>query len=208
LKSGDYLAMNWVAHVFLSKPSIHFQLGNLIADFTKGRGWPGIHPSTQAGLRMHRRIDAFTDSHRVVRRSQQRLCAKGYLRAVAIDLSYDHMLIKNWACYEHHVSARAFLDDFYQRAEQVIDQYPNEINDFVSRIIASDTLGRYAEVSGIQRGMRKVDQRLSERVLRRERSSDYYQAVLREYAELENDFLEFFPELQSHVLAQTLEDCR
>jgi acyl carrier protein phosphodiesterase len=191
--------MNWVAHVFLSKPSIHFQLGNLIADFTKGRGWAGIHPSTEAGLRMHRKIDAFTDSHQIVRRSQRRLRDEGFLRAVAIDLSYDHMLIKNWACYEHASTARAFLDEFYQSAEQVIDQYPAEVNDFVSRIIAADTLGRYAEVSGIQRGMRKVDQRLSKRVLRRERTSDYYQDVLREYTQLENDFLEFFPELQRHV---------
>lgn len=194
--------MNWVAHVFLSEPSIHFQLGNLIADVTKGSVWPEIHPSTAAGLCMHRKIDAFTDRHRVVRRSQQRLRGQGYLRAVAIDLSYDHMLIKHWDSYEHRLTARAFIDDFYQRAEQVLDQYPPEVQDFVSRVIAADTLGRYADVSGIARGMRKVDQRLSERVLRRERTSDYLEDVLREYTQLEDDFSEFFPELQHYVSQQ------
>ncbi|CAA6692976.1 MULTISPECIES: ACP phosphodiesterase [unclassified Lentimonas] len=191
--------MNWVAHVFLSEPCVHFQLGNLIADFVKGKTWSGIHPSTEAGLRMHRKIDAFTDSHEVFHRSRQRLRAKGFLRAVAIDLSYDHMLIKNWARYNNTTTAREFLNDFYQRAEQVLDQYPDEINDFVSSIIAADTLGRYAKVNGIQRGMRKVDLRLSERVLRRECATDYFDDVIREYANIEIDFLEFFPSLQQHV---------
>jgi len=194
--------MNWVAHVFLSKPCVHFQLGNLIADFVKGRPWLGIHPSTEAGLRMHRTIDAFTDSHPIAQRSQQRLRDKGYLRAVVIDLSYDHMLIKNWSRYGSNSSARVFLDNFYNEAEQVLDDYPAEINQFVSSIIAADTLGRYAEVKGIQRGMRKVDFRLSERVLRRERATDYFDDVVREYDNIEADFLEFFPSLQRHVAQQ------
>ena len=191
--------MNWVAHVFLSEPCVHYQLGNLIADFVKGKTWSGIHPSTEAGLKMHRKIDAFTDSHAVFRRSQQRLRDRGFLRAVAIDLSYDHALIKNWAVYNSTFTSRTFLDDFYQRATEVLDQYPDEINHFVSSIIAADTLGRYAKLSGIQRGMRKVDQRLSERVLRRERATDYFDDVVREYDNIEADFLEFFPSLQQHV---------
>jgi acyl carrier protein phosphodiesterase len=87
--------MNWVAHVFLSEPCIHYQLGNSIADLiVKGKTWHDIHPSTEAGLTVHRKIDALTDSHLVVHKSKQRLRDKGYLRAVAIDLSYDYMLIK------------------------------------------------------------------------------------------------------------------
>jgi acyl carrier protein phosphodiesterase len=196
--------MNWVAHVLLSEPHIHFQLGNLIADFTKGKMWPSIHPLTVAGLSMHRKIDAYTDSHRIVRRSQRRLRDKGLLRAVAIDLSYDHMLIKHWADYEQGLTARAFIDDFYRRAEQVLGQYPADIQHFVSQVIAADTLGRYADVSGIQRGMRKIDQRLSTRVLSRECASNYYEDVLREYTRIECDFLEFFPELQQYVSQQML----
>ena len=192
--------MNWVAHVFLSKSCVHFQLGNLIADFVKGKTWPGIHPSTEAGLHMHRTIDAFTDSHPVVRRSQQRLRERGYLRAVVIDLSYDHMLIKNWERTHSTTPARTFLNKFYHEAEQVLDSYPAEIKQFMKRIIEADTLGRYAEVHGIQRGMRKVDRRLSERVLRKERATDYFNDVLREYSALEQDFLEFFPALQAHVV--------
>lgn len=48
--------------------------------------------------------------------------------------------------------------------------------------------------------MRKVDLRLSERVLNKERATDYFDDVLREYNALEQDFLEFFPELQGHVV--------
>lgn len=148
---------------------------------------------------MHHRIDAFTDSHPTVQRSKQRLRAKGFLRGVVIDLSYDHMLMKHWARYYKTPSARAFLNDFYQRAEAVLDHYPEAINQFVRSIIEADTLGRYESVSGIHRGMHKVDQRLSDRVLKKEHATDYWDDVLREYTHIETDFLEFFPALQHHV---------
>jgi acyl carrier protein phosphodiesterase len=148
---------------------------------------------------MHRKIDAFTDRHPIFQQSKLRLRAQGYLRGVVIDLSYDHMLMKNWARYDHTVTARAFLDNFYRNAEQVLDQYPDAINQFVRRIIEADTLGRYAAAKGIQRGMRKVDHRLSPRVLNKERATDYWDDVLREYNHIEADFLEFFPALQEHV---------
>ena len=47
--------------------------------------------------------------------------------------------------------------------------------------------------------MRKVDHRLSPRVLQKERATDYWDDVLREYNQIETDFLEFFPALQGHV---------
>jgi acyl carrier protein phosphodiesterase len=191
--------MNWGAHLFLSEPCVHHQVGNVIADYVRGRAWPKIHPSTNLGLKVHRKIDAFTDSHEAFRRSQQRLRSKGFLRAVAIDLSYDHMLIKNWARYNDTCTAREFIDGFYQRVEQVLDQYPVEVSHFLRNLIAADTLGRYAQVKGIKRGMHKVDQRLSERVLRKERASDYFDDVTREYDNIEADFLEFFPALQQHI---------
>lgn len=59
--------MNYLAHLHLGGPAPHQLLGSLYGDFVKGPldgRWPqGI----EAGIRLHRRIDLFTDTHPLVR---------------------------------------------------------------------------------------------------------------------------------------------
>jgi acyl carrier protein phosphodiesterase len=55
--------MNYLAHLHLGGQEPDALLGSLYGDFVKGplRGqWPA---KVEAGIRLHRRIDAFTDSH-------------------------------------------------------------------------------------------------------------------------------------------------
>ena len=99
--------MNWLAHIFLSEKEIDFQLGNLLADPLKGKSWPEANKATQAGIRLHKKIDAYTDSHACVSRSKSRLGKKGYLKPVVIDIVYDHLLHKHWDNY-----AEESLHDF------------------------------------------------------------------------------------------------
>lgn len=191
--------MNWLAHVFLSKPSIHFQLGNLLADFSKGNPWEGIHADTRQGLQTHQEIDSFTDTHAIFAQSKQRIGSSGRLRAVVIDLTYDHMLSKNWTTFSP-VSLEEFLDGFYSRASEVLMDYPEEERAFIRAIISGDRLGQYKDADGIKRGMLRVDKRLSGRVLQRESTIEYFPNIQEAYSGLEQDFLRFFPELREHVM--------
>ena len=190
--------MNWLAHVFLSEPSIHEQLGNLLTDPLKGRTWEGIESETKAGIAIHLRIDSFTDANEIFLRSCSRLGGSGRLRSVVVDLAYDHMLSRNW----HHFSDEPlpeFLQRFYVRAVDAVEEYPQKAKSFIAAIIESNRLGRYGSLSGIENSMGWIDKRLSDRVLAKERTLDYLRNIESEYEDLCSDFMEFFPQLQGHV---------
>ncbi len=190
--------MNWLAHVFLSEPSIHEQLGNLLTDPLKGKSWDGMNVETRFGMAVHLQIDGFTDSHEIFLGSCQRLGNGGRLRSVVADLVYDHMLSCNWHYFSDEPLIE-FLNRFYQRTEEVIEPYPDKAQEFISAIIKSHRLGRYGTLACVEDSMTWIDKRLSDRVIARERTQDYMDKIENEYAGLRADFMEFFPKLQSHV---------
>ena len=194
--------VNWLAHLFLSEPTLDVQLGNLIADILNGKTWDGISADTRAGISLHYDIDAFTDRHAVFKRSKKRLGQHGHLRGVVIDLTYDHMLSIHWHRFAR-IGLRDFLNDFYAKAPLAIGEYPDNVRDFIDAIIAYDPLSTYADMGGLESAMRRIDRRLSETVLRKESTVGYLPNVLEEYPNLEADFLEFFPALQHYVLTKT-----
>lgn len=192
--------MNWLAHVFLSEPSIHEQLGNLLTDPLKGRAWEGMESETRFGMSVHLQIDSFTDTHEIFLRSCRRLGNTGRLRGVVVDLVYDHML----SCHWHHFSDELlaeFLIRFYERAVEAAEHYPDVARGFVNTLIKSNRLGRYGTLEGVDNSMTWIDRRLSSRVTAREKTKDYLKLIEIEYAGLSADFMEFFPNLQEHVFS-------
>ncbi len=190
--------MNWLAHLHLSEPCIHFQLGNLLADIMKSEAWSGIHPNTRRGFKQHIAIDAFTDTHPIFKRSLSRLGPSGHLRGVAIDLAYDHFLSKHWNRFSPN-ELEPFLSEFYEAALPSTRYYPTKAKTFIRAIIKSNRLGSYSNLTGIRDAMERIDDRLSDRVKRRESTSDYFQKLDKTYGRIEADFLEFFPLLQRHI---------
>jgi acyl carrier protein phosphodiesterase len=189
--------MNWLAHIFLSKNSIDYQLGNLLADTLKGRSFEGASRPFEAGLAMHCRIDAFTDAHPRVAKSKARLQGKKYLKGVVVDLVYDHLLVKHWPEYSR-VGIDGFLQTFYHEANDAVQAYPDEAQGFVRRVIDNDILNSYGTLEGLETAFLRIDRRLSARLLARESCTEYLPLVKKEIAGLEADFSRFFPELVAH----------
>jgi len=190
--------MNWLAHVFLSDSDINHRIGNLVTDLVKARPWGGISEAALKGIGTHKLIDSYTDSHPVVKRSMERLGERGKLRSVTIDILFDHMLTKNWDKFSD-TTLKEFLSDFYQNLKNEIPKHPMQIQEFLESIVTSNRLGLYAELSGVSSALERIDSRLSERVLKIENSSQYFDAVVENYSDLELDFLEFFPQLANEV---------
>ena len=190
--------MNWLAHVFLSENHIEHQLGNLLADPLKGRAWDEATAMFRKGLETHKRIDSFTDSHPLVRQSKSRLKNRKYLRGVVIDIVYDHLLTKHW----HNFSSKnftLFTSDFRDQAPHQIEQYPPKAKTVIKRVVDIKLLSSYADLKGLGEGFKRIDNRLSQRVLAKETTFGYLPLVAREMEGIEKDFLEFFPELQLHI---------
>ena len=197
--------MNFLAHLFLAGPPTapayaDLLAGQFIADSVPGRQLETYAPTVQAGIRLHRAIDTFTDQHPVVRRSTQRLRAAGYGKYAGVisDVFLDHFLARNFTEF----SAEKLID-FTHRVYQLLEArkagFPARVQQFMPYLIQQNWLLGYAELEGIARSL----QGLSRRATPGSGMETAVAELRRNYAEYEADFREFFPELQQEV-AQAL----
>ena len=97
--------MNFLAHAWLvSAGSDDFLYGNLIADGVKGRDLSDWPAAIAQGVRHHRRVDAWVDSHPSVANARRRApVAQRRYAGIALDMLWDHFLARDTAgqseCY-------------------------------------------------------------------------------------------------------------
>lgn len=85
--------MNYLAHAYLSFGDPGITVGQMIADFVKGKQLLTFPERIQQGIRLHRALDEFTDKHPATRRAKaifQPSC--GAYGGVFMDVVYDHYL--------------------------------------------------------------------------------------------------------------------
>ncbi|ENM5833112.1 DUF479 domain-containing protein [Vibrio metoecus] len=92
--------MNFLAHLHIAHHCQSSLLGNLLGDFVKGDPTNQYPQSVVQGIRLHRWVDAYTDSHPVMKASkllfpnpQQRFAP------IALDLFWDHCLVNTWSSW-------------------------------------------------------------------------------------------------------------
>ena len=68
--------MNYLAHLYLSPDDDLSRLGNVMGDFVRDVEVATLPEPVQKGIRMHQSIDAFTDSHSIVRELKPTLAVK------------------------------------------------------------------------------------------------------------------------------------
>ena len=197
--------MNFLAHLFLSGPPAapayaDRLLGNFIADSVPGRQLDRYPPAVQAGIRLHRAIDAYTDQHPVVRRGTARLRAAGHGKyaGVVSDVFLDHFLARNFTEFTPET-----LADFTRRVYALLTarqaEMPPRVRHFLPYLTGQNWLLHYAEIEGIARALGGLSRRASP-------GSGMDTAVVEleaNYFEYKADFQEFFPQLQQQV-EQTL----
>ena len=186
--------MNWLAHVYLSELNIDFQMGNYLTDFLKAKSWDDASNKINEGMRTHIFIDSFTDSNKIIKKSKKRLREKGLLKSIIIDISFDYFLTKNWDKF-CTMPFEEFTSNFYKEASLKLHTLPNNANDIISRAIKYHTLNNYKNLDELELAFIRFDRRLSTKLLSRDSASSYFEAVKENILELENDFLEFFPQL-------------
>ena len=188
--------MNWLAHVLLSEDKVDFQLGNYLADPLKGKAWKSASDDLQKGIKVHKLIDSYTDSHEIVALSKSRLREKGLLRGVIIDLTYDYLLTKHWEKFSM-IPREKFLTEFYTNAAKRAPALPEHPQRLIHNLVKQDRLNKYNSLEQLHQVFISVDRRLSPKLAARENASSYIRDVERVKTELEKDFLRFFPDLRN-----------
>lgn len=115
--------MNHLAHFHLSGSCAGRIAGALLADHVRGAVDPSLPPAVAESVRLHRRIDAFTDAHPAVR--SLRRCFPSPERrfaGIAIDIGFDLMLARHWAQF-----AREPLDTFCARVHTALRQHAGSL---------------------------------------------------------------------------------
>ncbi|MFL6547284.1 MAG: ACP phosphodiesterase [Povalibacter sp.] len=191
--------MNWLAHTFLSTSEIEFRLGNLLADLVRGDERLAMSAVFQRGAACHKAIDAFTDSHDIVRRSRTRVNEQ-YRRfsGVLMDVFYDYLLAKYWSRFSDEPLTQ-FTTAFYSEARASNLALPEGADMTLNRIIRYDSLGSYREIDGVERALRRISTYLSGRWRKPFALEESIPQLLEAEEELTADFLEFFPQLHTYV---------
>ncbi|WP_018609282.1 ACP phosphodiesterase [Uliginosibacterium gangwonense] len=190
--------MNWLAHLYLSEPTVAFRLGNLMPDLLAQPRWQDLPEAVQRGARCHQMIDAYTDAHAVVRRSIARI--EPPLRrygGILVDVFYDHLFLSRWSDYANQPFP-AFENEIYHAIDHAEPMIPADAASRLMRMRQHRWLGEYASLEGIEQTLHRIGARL-----RKPQALGAGVILLeREYAEFAADFAEFFPQLISRVSSE------
>ncbi|KEF32430.1 Acyl carrier protein phosphodiesterase [Marinobacter nitratireducens] len=187
--------MNYLAHAFLAPDSAEARVGSILGDFTRGVDLGGLPADVLAGVRHHRAIDAFTDRHPAVLESKQLFSRqRRRFAGVALDILYDHYLLRHWERYANCPRDR-FINLVYCELQEYEQIMPATMLTMSRRMVSHDWFSAYADLDNVGYALDRVAGRL--------RFPNGFAGIIEEIREsdreLEYLFLEFFPDLQSHA---------
>jgi len=182
----------------LSGPDPEVRLGNVLADFVKGRDRLLMSPAFLEGVRQHQAIDSFTDAHPIVSRSKARVREYRHATGILVDVFYDHFLTLNW----HRFSAEpleGFIARLYAEFGTHLIALPPEAQDVLEQIVRDDWFGAYGSTAGIEDTLACVSRRLEARTGKNLGLGNAVSELIAHFDELAADFIEFFPQLRAHT---------
>lgn len=187
--------MNYLAHLYLSGDSADIKLGNFIGDYVKGNKYQNYPEQVAFGIQLHRSIDAFTDSHEVVKNCS-RLLKPGYGRfsGVVTDIFFDHFLAANWDEY-----ATIPLRQFARQAHAIFLSnffiLPMRVKQFLPFLIQHKRLESYAQ----KENLFQVLEIMANRTSLPANSAWAMKLLDEEYEQFELGFRSFFRDMMHYV---------
>ncbi|MEM1080179.1 MAG: ACP phosphodiesterase [Pseudomonadota bacterium] len=123
--------MNYLAHLVLAGSEADHRLGALLGDHIKGQlALQSLRPSLVEGVRLHRKIDAWSDRHAAVQDFIQGLSAPWRRYAgIILDVLFDHLLSEQWLHYGP-IDQSAFADQTEQLLRQHRADFPLRLQRF------------------------------------------------------------------------------
>jgi len=193
--------VNFLAHFHLAWPDQGLIAGGLEGDFYKGPLRDDLPGAVAQGVQLHRAIDAYTDQHPTLKALRGEL--PPHLRrfaGIVIDLSFDHYLSLHWDRFSDQPLAL-----FNQKVYRVLcahrDCFSARTLQMLERLLEHDILGLYTEWDTVTATAARIGQRFGQRNPFYNLDSDL--AAIR--PQLEQGFLNFYPDLQSFSSTRVIE---
>lgn len=176
----------------LSPPDPDSRIGNLMGDFVHGPviGFPA---NVASGIRLHRAVDAFTDSHSMVARSRRLVAGRfRHHSRIIVDILYDHLLIDNWHLYETR-PLDEFAEEIYGLLRERRESLSGPLHEAIPHLIRNRWLTRNRDLQGVERTLRFLSTRMK-RPIRME-------GAVREFVDHEGEFRHHFNRFFPAVVA-------
>jgi acyl carrier protein phosphodiesterase len=185
--------MNYLAHLYLSFQIEKIMVGNFIADAVKGKKVLNFDFEIQKGIRLHRKIDEFTDTHPQVAISKNRIREK-YRKysGVVTDMYFDHFLAANWNNYSV-VPLLQFTKHCYRTLFGYYLIMPSRMKFILPAMAAGNWLASYSNPDNIGLALTGI----SSRTGFNSGIETGKEELIAYYDDFKNDFKLFFPELIS-----------
>lgn len=191
--------MNYLAHAYLSFQQPEILLGNMISDYIKGKNQFNYPVAVQKGIRLHRAIDGFTDTHPATQelksffRPQYRL----YSGAFA-DIVYDHFLATDTGEFGSETDLAGFAGNTYRLLDARADLFPSPFQKMFPYMKAHDWLSNYRFTWAIEKSF----EGLVRRAVYLTESRIAFEIFNRHYNAMQHCYAAFFPELKKFTVHQ------
>lgn len=186
--------MNYLAHLMLADDSDASRIGNLLGDFTKGTiaSLAEVYPAEIIrGIKMHRAVDRFTDSHQVFKNTRALLAPeRRRFSGIIIDIIFDHYLSIHWHDY-HQQPLEYFIDDVYRALDEHPEWRAGRLAKAFPMMRDENWLITYTTVEGVELTLERV----SRRGKRTAQIAGGITDLRKHYAEFEASFQAFMPSL-------------
>jgi acyl carrier protein phosphodiesterase len=153
--------MNHLAHTLLAGDDEYLRLGGMLGDFVHGTLDASPLPARVIdGIRLHRAIDVYTDSHAEVRAARERF-EPPYRRyaGILLDIWFDHCLALDFARWSA-TPLELFSDDLRALLHRQDALLPAGLQRFRSYMDVHDLPATYADPVMIGRVLHGLAQRL------------------------------------------------
>jgi len=189
--------MNYLAHCYLSCSEEDILIGNFMTDFLKKSEEANYTGRILDGIKLHRQIDTFTDTHPASLELRALLRKRhGKYAPVVVDLVWDHFLCLNWNKYSDS-SLPSFNKTIYEVLAKRKTELPEKLKGRMDKMIGSDFLMAYANEDNMLKSLKWMDNRVK-----------FQSAFTDTLLDIEDNFIiidklfsDFFPDVIRHTEA-------
>ena len=187
--------MNYLAHVFLARPTPLARLGALLGDFARGLDTDLLPEEALDALQEHRAIAAFVDAHPLTRSEREQFPPElRRFSGILLDVYHDHFLARHWDRFTDD-PLEEVTGSLYSALRDHSSLLPPRLLEVAPRMSAQDWLGGYAELENIDRALAGISRRMR-RETPLERGGE---ELRRRYPDFEQLSLEMFEQLTAFV---------
>ena len=174
-------------------------MGNLWGDLLKPRDYYLLSPGILDGIKRHKAIDAYTDSHKAVDEMMRLLRPyQGKYTPVVADVLMDFMLSKLWGQY-YPKSIEDFCNATYLTVNTYLDQIPERVHPRINRMLDH----RWLESCKNRERFQQTLLMLSRRASFQNQIPDAMIPYDLHQEHMDRLFVEFFENVQQHLSLQS-----